>query len=234
MTSGGAPVTGTITVAWNGGLGTWTATAGGGQQIAQILYTYGQDACQIGGEVLRIQSITDILDRDDWLRWVEMAPSDWMNWPPAAQRMNATAVTNETPTGSAPTYRVQNYPMSIHHPVLVEIQGTVTDKDGNTTTYSGGNWFPLPEGVNKSQLGQFVGEYHTVNWRTGVITLSANIAPTAIRVSYHYITDPNAGGVSWGGGVLGLTDGGNVGGRAGVPAHLNLSDVVAAMRIIVR
>lgn len=237
VTPGGAPVTGTITVAWNNTLGNWVATAPGGQQIKEITYSYGQDACQIGGEVMRIQSITDLLARDDWLKWVEMAPRDWMNWPPAAQRVNASQVTRETPTTivANSSYRVLNYPMSIHHPVLVEIQGTVTDKEGAQTQYTGADWFALPENVNKSQIGQFVGDYHSINWRTGIITLSGNLVVTAIRVSYHYITDPNAGGVVWGGGVIGLTDGSRLGaGNEGVPSHLNLEDVVAAMRIIVR
>jgi hypothetical protein len=231
-----ALVTGTITVAWNATLGVWTASAGGGQQIVEILYTYGQEADQIGGQVVRIQSLSDLLNRDDFLKWVEMAPNDWLNWPPAAQPMAATAVTNETPTTVVAgfQYRVLHYPMSIHHPVKVEIQGTVVDKNGNSTSYSGSNWFVLPEGVNNSQLGQFVGEYHTINWRTGVITLTGNLSVTAIRVSYSYLNDPDTGSVKWGAGIIGLTDGSKIGsGYEGIPAHLNLSDVVAAMRIIV-
>lgn len=203
--------------------------------VTQIFYLYGQDADQIAGELVRVQSVQDILDRDDWLKWVEMAPQDWLEWPPAAQRAPVTAVTNETPATIVAgfKYRVANYPISIHHPVIVQIQGVVTDTSGNQTTYSGSDWFTLPTGVLQSGIQSFVGLYHSVNWRTGIIEISGNISVTNIRVSYSYITNPATGSVLWGGGLVGLTDGSLAGTQPGLPPHLNLSDVAGALRIIV-
>jgi hypothetical protein len=243
----------TATVSWNGA--NWVASfAGAGSStVTTVVYAYGQDADQIAGEALRIQSLQDMLNRDDFLRWVEYAPSDSLNFPPAMQRVPVTQVTNATPNTvvANSVYRVPNYPMSIHHQVLVQItDATLTDKDGNVSTYDSaqGQWFTLPTQILDNR-GAFIGLYHSVNWLTGVITLASNIAPKAgssniqIRVSYAYITDPREGAVLWGGGIIGLTDGRNVSttnqyGQTvpgyGTPAHLNLPDVIGAMRLVVR
>lgn len=243
----------TATLSWNGSAWVATFTGTGASTVTSVLFTYGQDADQIAGEALRIQSLQDVLTRDEFLKWVEYAPMDYLNFPPAMQRVPVTQVTNETPNTvvANSVYRVQSYPISVHHPVAVQItDATVTDKDGNVSTYDSaqGEWFTLPTQMLDNR-GSFVGLYHSVNWLTGVITLASNIAPKTgspniqIRVSYAYITDPREGAVLWGGGIIGLTDGRNntvtnqygqtVPGY-GTPAHLNLPDVVGALRMIVR
>lgn len=235
------------TLAFNGSA--WVATFL--NNVTDVLYEWGQTADQIAGEVVRIKSITDMLSDDNFLKWVEFAPNDYLNFPPAMQRMPVTAVgtgTNpvdgtgwETPSTVTANiqYRVASYPMSVHHPVLIAIQGAITDVNGNSTTYTGSGasaWYVLPTASIADMRGYFVGLYHTVNWRTGLIELSSNITSvTAIRALYSYISDPRDGAVLWGGGVLGLTDGTNVlnAPRYGTPAHLNVTDSIGELRVVV-
>lgn len=234
------------TVAWNSGLSKWVATftGAGSASIAQVVYTHGQAADQIGGEVLRIQSLTDMLTRDDFLKWVEYAPKDYLNFPPAMDNYPSTQVGTgsdpdtgtgwETPSTvvAGSQYRVANYPVSVRHPFLIAFKGTLVDMYGVTQTYT--SWTILPYNAIPDARGYFAGQYHNVNWRTGVIELASNVTTvTAIKVLYAYITDPREGAVAWGQGIYNLTDGRNAGTTPGIPSHLNLSDVVAALRIIV-
>lgn len=238
--AGSLLTTATATLGWDSALGHWVVsyTGTGSATVTTVLYEYGQDADQIGGELVRIQALSEFLANNPLDRFVEMLPGDWMNYPPMMTRFAVTAVSQETPATvvSGVQYRVPNYPMSVNHAVTVEIKGTIIDKDGNQTVET--DWFTLPNSTVLDTRGYFIGLYHTVNWRTGVIDLGSNITSlTAIRVSYSYFTDPREGAALWGGGLIGLTDGRNTTGLtnngAGVPAHLNLSDVVAAARIIV-
>jgi hypothetical protein len=249
--AGSLLTTATSTVTWNANAAVWVAsfTGTGSGTVTTVLYTYGQNADQIAGEALRIQSLTDILSRDDFLKWVEYAPQDYLNFPPAMQRFPVTTVGTgsdpsinsnwETPSTvvAGSQYRVANYPMATYYPAQVAIQGTITDMTGNTSTYSS-TWFVLPTGSMLDQRGYFIGAYHTINWFTGVIQLASNISSvTAIRVLYSYLSDPRGGAAIWGAGVHGLTDGRNVTVNGapgyGVPSNLNLADVVASFRLIV-
>jgi hypothetical protein len=241
----------TPTYVYNTTLSNWTVTFAGVSSglVATVLYEYGQDEDQIAGEVLRIQSVSDVLSRDDYLKWVTYAQQDRLNYPPAATRFPVTSVGSgtdpdvdwETPSTvtAGKSYKVANFAngISVHSPVLVAIKGTITANDGTTTTYA--DWNTLPTTTNvKDARGYFVGLYHNVNWKTGIIELSDAITSvTAIKVLYSYITDPRDGAALWGEGILGLTAGDNVnnGGSPayGLPSNLNFSDVVAAMRLIV-
>lgn len=233
------------TVAWNAG-GYWVATV---PTATRVYWTYGQAADQIAGEVMRIQSLTDILNRDDFSKWVEFAPQDYRNFPPlyrpATQKFNVTEHTNETPSTitAGRAYKTAYNPISLHHTLKIEIQGTVVDKDGVATSYSGATWYTLPGHSNQASdmKSQFQGQYHSVNWKTGLIEIAGNITVTAIRVSYYAQTNKRDGAVVWGAGLDNLTDGRYVNDpalsgrkKAGIPAHLNFADVVAAMRVIVR
>lgn len=250
FSSAGTVVTNvTGTVSWNAALG-WVVTfvGAGSTTVDRVLYTSGQNEDQIGGEVLRIQSVSDILNRDDFLKWVEYAPTDFMNWPPAMQSYPTTQVGTgsdpdvnsdwETPSTvvAGSQYRAANYPIAVDRPFLIAFKGTLVDIYGVTQTYT--SWTILPYNAIPNARGYFTGTYHNVNWRTGLIELGSNVTTvTAIKVLYSYITDPRDGAVAWGEGVLNLTDGRNLGSAAsyaGVPSHLNLSDVTAELRIIVR
>ncbi len=260
----GVAVKPTESLAWDSNFGLWIANyTGTGSSVYAILYEHGQDADQICGEVSRIQSIYDMLqgtNGGDFLKWVEYAPADFLNFPPAAQRFPTTAVSQETPTTVTAnvSYRVVSYPMSVHHAVTVEVTGvTITDSAGSSATYAAGTWFTLPNSTVTDNRNQFIGLYHNVNWRTGLIELAPNVAAGSgfdIRVSYSYITNVRDGAAIWGEGVIGLTDGrnvptGQVGASSttnpygaantltpsttpyGTPAHLNYADVVGALRV---
>lgn len=228
------------TAVWNATLGLWTYS---GPNATKVTYDFGQDADQIGGVCLRIQSLEDILNRDDMLKWVEYAKRDTVTYPPladAATRFPATQVVDESLTFTANRAKVAYFTngLDVHREVSIKIQGTVVDETGTATTYTGSDWYTLPNGPDITVKGTFTGKFHYVNWRTGDVLLAANITSvTAAKISYSYITNQN--GLSlWGGGVLGLTDGSRVntlGSRsaAGIQAHLDFPDVTAAMRLIV-
>lgn len=239
--------------AWNATFAKWVATFS--TPVISVLYDHGQDADQIAGSCLRIQSISEILSTHPFNKWVEMAQSDMLNWPmaPAATRFPVTSVgsganpvdgsnweTPSTVTADA-KYRVAHYPMSIQHPVFVAIQGTITDKDGVTFTYTGSesdDWYILPTSAIQDMRGYFIGLYHTVNWRTGIIELSANISSvTGIKVLYSYMSNPYDGPALWGGGIHGISDGSNVSNDGspayGLPAQLNVVGGGGALRLAV-
>jgi hypothetical protein len=235
----------TASLSFNGSAWVASFTGTGSGTTTSVVYDYGQDSDQIGGEVLRIQSLSDMLTRDDFLKWVEYAPQDNLNYPPAMKRFPSTQVGTgsdpdvnsdwETPSTvtAGSVYRAQHYPVSIQHPFLVAFKGNLTDMDGVNQTYT--NWTILPHNAVPDARGYFNGVYHSVNWRTGVIELDSNITSvTAIKILYAYWTNPRDGAAAWGEGIINLTDGRNINNQVGIPSHLNLSDVVAAMRLIVR
>jgi len=262
----------TNTLTYNGT--NWQATFSPtslGSAVAIVSYQTGQDSDQIAGECERIRSINDLLTEDNFLKWVEFAPVDTVNWPPlrlAASRFPVTAVTAEVPTTVTQNiqYRVlaAPNPISVYQPVIVTIgNATVVDLTGVATNYTGGTTYVLPQSTLLSTQNYFVGLYHNVNWRTGVIDLEGNITGynggnITITVTYCYVTDPRDGATLWGGGLIGLTDGFNIPmgnttkspietdwqGNAvyltpttpayGTPSHLNLTDVVAALRVMVK
>ena len=237
------PVTGTTTLAFNGT--NWVATLPG--TATQVYYEYGQGPEMIGGACVRIQSLTEVMSREVLFKFVEVARQDYVNYPPATQRVAVTPrvqeVANAVVAGSV--YRVLNPWVSVNHSVLIEIQGTVADPaTGVQTTYSASNWFALPSGPSLSLVAGLVGPYHNLNWRTGVIELSANIVATSVRVTYSSVANTK-GAVVWGAGIEGQTDGryltaglASASGmvptnRAGVPAYLNFADVVGEMKFLV-
>jgi hypothetical protein len=243
MFNGATAVTGASTLAYNGA--NWVATLPSACTV--VWYQYGQFPDQIAGEVVRIQSLTDIADNDFLAKFVQFTKGDYLNFPPpASQRVGVTARVNETPTTitAGSVYRLQFYPLSINHAVVIQIKGTVIDKDGVSTTYSA-DWFTVPAGNGLDLRSSFTGLYHNLNWRTGILEFSANVTVTSIQVTYRSVTDSRFGSVIWGPGVQGLTDGQYItngagdasvlvpNNRAGIPPHLNSADVVGAMRVIV-
>lgn len=231
--------------------GNWVASFSGA--VTNVDYSYGQDADQIAGEVVRIRPWSDILDNVDFQKYVSFANNSPLDFGPAFGEYELTSVGSgvdpvtgsgwETPSTVTANiaYRVENYPMSPDSVVSVAIQGTFKDKNGNELTYSGAgaeDWYILPTNISTVQ-GYFQGDYHTINYRTGVITLSANIVSiTGIKIKYSYFTDFANGAVKWGTGLRGLTDGSNVlvdGNQAyGLPGHLNVdASAAGSLRVIV-
>lgn len=243
--AGSLLTTATAATTFDTNLGNWvsTFTGTGSATVTTVIYDYGQDYDQVGGEVLRLQSLTDMQSTNNFLKWVEMG--DNVNFPPAFPDYPVTSVgTGSDPdTGSGwetpstvvagVSYRVANYPVSVKRPFLVAFKGTLVDTAGVTQTYT--SWTILPYNAIQDSRGYFNANYHTVNWRTGLIELASNVTSvSAIKVLYSYITDPRDGAASWGDGVEMLTDGRNVSAGAGVPSYLNFADVVAALRLIVK
>ena len=245
MQNAGTAVTGSVTLAWNGTA--WDATWP--SAVTTVFYEYGQEADQIAGQVVRIQSLQDIKSREELFKFVEVARNDWMNYPPMTQQQAVVSRTTEAATAivAGNVYRVVNAPISINHQCIVEVQGTVVDPTtGTSTSYSAANWYTLPGASNLAITAGLYGPYHSVNWRTGVIELSVNIVATAVRVTYSSIADRRSGAVIWGRGTEGMTDGRYVtsapnaasvmvpSNRAGIPAHLNFADIVGEMRVLVK
>ena len=244
----GSPVAGTTTLAYNGT--NWVATLPG--NATQVWYEYGQGGDQLAGEVVRIQSLLDIKSKEELFKFVEIARSDYLNFPPPITQRQATVLrtqesANAVVAGSI--YKVQNAPISVLHNVQIDVQGTVVDpQTGIATTYSSSNWFTLPNGPSLAITAGLFGQYHSINWKTGVIELAANITATAVRVTYNSLTNGRTGAVLWGQGIEGLTDGrynnaaiGSASGLmpaanqgSGVPAYLNFADVVGEMRFLVK
>lgn len=252
----GALVTG-LTAAYTYASGVWSVafTGSGNTTITTVLYTNGMDEDQIAGEVNSIRNLKEIKNDNQIMAWVEDGPI--FDIPKAFQARNTTAVALGTPgdpsTGETPatviagsTYRVANVPMSPLHPIKVYVQGTVT-VNGSATTYSSSNWYELPTNMLEDGKNYLFGPYHSVNWATGLIEIANNITVTAIRVTYSHVTDEQFGGILWGKGIDGLTDGSYLtpgatvsstevvpANPAGIAAELNYSDVYGALRVFVK
>lgn len=253
MADDGSYVGATSALTYNGS--SWTAgfTGTGSGTVENVWFEYGQDEDQIAGELTSIRSLSELAEEDPIFKYVELGA--WMDVPIALQKKATTnvALTDPTSDGETPAtvtagrvYRVANYPMDIHSPVIIYIQGTVVDGEGNATTYSSSDWYRMPNGLVRDSRSNFYGEYHSVNWVTGVIEIAANVTVTDIRIGYNYITDNRDGIVKYGQGIHNLTDGANleagaqVSGTtvvptdpAGVQAHLNKADVKGALRVFV-
>lgn len=253
MADDGSYIGATSALTFNGS--SWTAgfTGTGSGTVENVWFEYGQDADQIVGEISSIRSLSELAQEDQIFKYVESGA--WMDVPLALQKkaITSVALTDPTSDGETPTtvtagreYRVQNYPMDIHSPVIVYIQGTVVDAEGTATEYTSSDWYRLPDGLVRDSRSTFYGTYHSINWSTGLIELASNLTVTAIKIGYSYITDSRDGIVKYGQGVYNLTDGNNLTGGAqvsgttvvptdptGVQAHLNRADVKGAFRVFV-
>ena len=237
--SNGSAVTAAPTMTHNGT--SWVATFA--VPVTALSYEYGQDADQIAGQAVRVQSLASLVSDDPFLKWVKDGGTD-MDLPPAFNRSPVSQATEVTPsTVVAHTkYQLANYPLDPYSPVVIEIKGTIVDANGVAQTYTD-EWYALPTSM-QGQLGNFMGDYHNVNWFSGVVELASNITNvSAIRATYKYITDPNQGAIEWNNGQLGLTDGANVtpstpysgttvvpSNPAGIPAELNITGAIGQLR----
>jgi hypothetical protein len=217
-----------------------------------VVYQYGQGADQIAGEVVRVESLKDISYHNSWLKWVEDNFGSWQ-YPPMTRRVPTTLKSNDTCTALDGTvkkrWRLSNYPVDFRQQITIKIGGTVTDDQNVTSSYSlEANPYTLPDAG--SMFKDFsLGKYHSLNYLTGELVFTSNVNATGIQVTYNYETGYNQG-VLFGAGQLGLTDGQNTkdnftdNGQStaptatgnpffGVPAHLDLADVVGELRFIV-
>jgi len=248
-----------VTFSWDSGNSNWLAsfTGTGSASVVTVSYGYGHGAEQIAGDVWNIKSIAQY--KSDMPLYNFVVNGEWFDIPMFTQQRDYTNVAlsnaSDPSTGEQPAtvtadslYRVANYPMSVLRPVTIYVQGTVTDVNGNATTYSGSNWYQLTNSQVgwKDLLASFAGDYFRVDPETGLIYIDTNITVTGIRVTYSYLSDAREGAVMWGPGQIGLTDGDQLipgetyGGVAmvparptGIPAHLNYRDVIGGVQIYV-
>lgn len=245
FTGAGAAVTGSTSVAWNGSA--WVATLPA-TSVTTVLYEWGQDEDQIAGEACDVLNLVRVKEKDAFLAYVraEMMGEGLLS--EAEHAYHTTVVSNETPATvtAGREYRVANYPMSLRHAPVLEIKGVIVDANGNATTYSS-DWYTMPTS-RRDGFGDFVGDFHTINPSTGLITLAAAVSSvSSIRISYQYITNVRNGFVMFDPGIQGLTDGSNLTAGAtssgvtvvpsnprGIPSLYNLSNVVGALKMWVR
>lgn len=241
----GVIVTGAVTLSWNGSA--WAAALPS-TAVTTVLYEWGQNEDQIAAEAVDVINLVRVKERDAFLAYVksEMMGDGLLS--EAEKDYHVTTVSNETPSTvtAGRVYRVAYYPMSLKTAPVLEIKGVIVDANGNATTYSS-DWYTMPTG-RRDGFGDFVGDFHTINPSTGLITLSAAVSSvSSIRISYGYITNARNGFVSFDPGIDGLTDGSNLTAGAtssgvtvvpsnprGIPSVYNLSNVVGALKMWVR
>jgi len=244
FTGAGAAVTGSVTLSWAST--SWTAALPA-STVTTVLYEWGQGADQIAGDAVEVLNLARVKDKDTFMSFVKNELDGGL-YAPMSSRFNVTAVSAETPSTvtAGRQYRVAYYPVSLYHPVTVEVQGTVVDISGNSTTYSSSDWYTLPT-TGRTGLTDFNGDFHDMNPTNGLITIAGNITVTAIRVTYSYITNARTAFAQFDPGVPGLTDGSNLTAGAtvsgttvvpsnprGIPSFLNLSNVVGQLKLWVR
>lgn len=209
--------------AWNGS--NWVATFG--NNVTDVLYTYGQGPEMIAGEVIRVEPISTSHELSGWLKWVTVDMSDPMT-AMAIKRVPTTAVTNEAPTAvSTNLYRLANYPVAPWKEITVTVTGTMVNPDGSTTTLT----------ASKMSLASVPyvdytrGQYYTIDALNGYLRFTSNVTVTSVTVSYSYETSYR-GGVAWGQGIPGLTDG-QYTGVPGTPGRLEVSGCIGALRCMI-
>jgi hypothetical protein len=234
----------TSTFAWNGT--NWVATTS--SAVTNYIYSFGQKADQIAGQVIKIEALSATHEFSGWLKWVTDDFKVW-DYPPQMIRVPVTAVTNENPLYiSTGVYRLQHKPVAIHKTITVTLAPTgaetftVYDVDGTTlATVTSGTPYDLPM-LDVPLADWTMGQYHTIDPVTGNLTLSPSVVfsgsqPSAgdefdhIQVDYHYETGYRDGRL-FASGIIGLTDGSNTG-YPGTPTNLDVVNGLGALRLIV-
>jgi len=215
-----------VAPAWDTDSDTWIATFG--NNVTDVLYSYGQGPEMIAGEVVRVEPITSTHELQGWLKWVTTQFAD----PGLASmlvRVPVTAVTLEVPsTISTNVYRLAYYPVAPWSAITVTVTGTLTNLDGSQTSLSGTE-------MSRASLpytDYTRGVYYTIDAVTGYLRFASNVSVTAVTVSYSYETSYR-GGIVWAPGTLGLTDG-QYTGIPGTPSNLEISGCVGSLRCMIR
>jgi hypothetical protein len=217
-----------VSVSWNATAKYWVANFAG-LTVTDVVYSFGQNADQIAGEVIRNEPITAAHHLSGWLEWVTDNFLAW-EYPPQLMRVPTTDVTTETPTtkdASIGWYRLANAPVAAWKNASVYVTGTLTNLDGSQTTLTATELSTsgLPF------LDYSMGTYYNINVVTGDLYISTNISVSSVTVSYSYETSYRDGRL-WNPGVQQLTDG-RFTGVPGTPANLELASVVGSLRCII-
>jgi len=213
---------------WNTSTNLWKYS---GTTAQEVWFTYGQDADQIGGELVRINPLSNVREYDKLFPYVKTGSyegplSELFGDMVAMTTADRSAVTFTVSGGAG--YVLQSSKNVVIDPrsaVTIEIQGTVND-GGTVTSYSASDWYTLPNANDtryQTVHSGLIGKYHSVDWVEGRVQFSSALTITAARITYKQITSPFT--PNFAPGQIGLTDGAISGTGAGTPAHLNASGV---------
>jgi len=217
---------------WNTGTSLWRYS---GTTAQEVWFSYGQDADQIGGEVVRINPLSNVKEYDKLFPYVKNGPyegplSELFGETVAMVGTDRSAVTFTVSGGAGYVLQsAKNVVIDPRSTVTIEIQGTVND-GGTVTSYSSSVWYTLPNANDtryQSVHSGLIGKFHSVDWVEGRVQFSNALTITAARITYKQITSPFAPNMAPG--QIGLTDGTISGTGAGTPAHLNASGVSGEM-----
>jgi len=215
-----------VSLAWNATLGAWVATFN--VAVTNVLYSFGQAADQIAGEVIRVEPISSSHHLSGWLEWVTDNFLAW-EYPPQLLRVPTTSVTGEVPATvvAGQQYRLGNKPIAPWLQINVYVTGSLTNPDGSVTTLNN----TLMSTANLPFVDYTLGQYYNINPVTGDLFFSSNVTVTSVSVDYSYETAYRDGRL-FNAGVIGLTDG-RYSGVPGTPANLEVAGVVGSLRCIV-
>jgi len=213
------------TPAWDTGTDTWIATFG--NQVTDVLYTYGQGPEMIAGEVIRIEPITTSHELSGWLKWVTVDMSDPMT-ASMITRVPVTSVSTETPAAvSTGVYRLAYYPVAAWKPITVTVTGSLVGRDGTVTTLTSTEM----SAASLPYTDYTRGAWYTIDSLTGYLRFPSNVTVSSVTVSYYYETSYRQG-KAWGQGIPGLTDG-QYTGVPGTPGSLEVSGCVGSLRCLI-
>lgn len=230
--AGAVDLTGS-TLNYDEALDTWVAIFG--QSVKYVIYEVGAHSTQRIGQIIGIEPVgtagsinATSHDLNGWLKWVTDNYGTW-DWPLIMNQRNYTSVTNEAVSATNNVGTLARTPVVPFRTITVTLTGTVTSDDGTVTTYTGATMAQL----DTQFFSDFTqGREYDIDMLTGVITFASNVSVTAVTVSYSYEADFDEG-LKWDTGILGLTDGSGGSGLVGLPAHLDITGVYGAMRIMV-
>lgn len=232
--AGAVDLTGTVSLTYNETYSKWEAVFG--QAIKHVVYEYGAEDAQRIGQCIGIEPVGTAggvngssHEMAGWLKWVTDNFGAW-DWPPMVNVKNTTSVTAESVTISSNTGTLANTRVVPFKTISVKISGSVVDADGTSTSYDGTTELPLADEMYFNDFTQ--GRDYDIDFLTGVITFRSNVTVYSCTVSYYYEADFDDG-LKWDAGILGLTDGSGGSGITGLPAHLDISGVMGAMRVMI-
>jgi hypothetical protein len=233
-----APVAFT-SVQYNTTLNSWTATFAAA--VVRVVYSYGQSAAAIGGQIGRMIQVSSTSQYAGWLKWVEQdwqaAPSylpQMYDYPTQAVGFDSAGAfvlgSAEVPTATSTpgVFKLANGRIAPHKKIVVYVvTGAIMGLDGTLTNVSGQ---PLTLNAGAYFENFSIGAYYRVDIGLGYVQVSdqlrrvdgSPIQASDLKVAYNFDFKYEYGRrtiLGDGVGMRGLTDG-RFTGIAGVPAWL--------------
>lgn len=233
ISAAGIPVASGATLGYDTTRGKWTANFAQ-TDVHTVVYEYGAGVGQRIAQVVGIEPLgtagglnANSHDMSGWLQWVTDNFQAW-DWPPIMSVHPSTQVTQEAVTiDSNNEGLLAHTPIVPFRPISVSVTGTITNADGTQTSVAGAMSLADTQFFNDQSQGQ----YYDINFLTGVIRFSSNVAVTTCKIDYQYENDYRDG-LKYDAGIIGLTDGRDSG-IVGLPPHLDVAGVRGAVRMMV-